>query len=285
MVRTQKTGRTTFFASRLVGPIRFQLCARCLLLIATALFVTQSPAESVSIQYTELFSGKTLASPGSVDLSADAPRDWAHWGATAVTDFNHKSTNNIVPVPVGLISNVTAQGNGLTFGQTWATYKWNDGAPTPAAMPTNGLRVFPVDDAANYKFTIPADFLSLNGTVQIYAGVFSTAGMGNISTTTLKVNVKHDNLITTQASKSGPLASGFTLPDFMPQTEYKYGRFDVSYSADPLSATLDFELSSIMGRPANFAAFDAVVFKVVPEPSALAMFFVVMLLPVRVGRR
>ena len=59
-----------------------------------------------------------------VNLTAEGTIDWAHWGATSATSFNHKATGG------GKISDLTQRG-GFRYSTSMTTFAWSDGSPTP----------------------------------------------------------------------------------------------------------------------------------------------------------
>ncbi|MCI0538181.1 MAG: hypothetical protein L0Z50_23490 [Verrucomicrobiales bacterium] len=60
-----------------------------------------------------------------VDLTAEGPSDWACWGRTSATSFDHKATGG------GQISDITKIGAGahIQNNPTGITITWSDGTP------------------------------------------------------------------------------------------------------------------------------------------------------------
>lgn len=70
-----------------------------------------------------------IASASTVNLTAEGTLDWAHWGRTSPTDFNHRAD------VTRQISNFTLIGRGpiLQFGDNFTGYSWTNGTPTARA--------------------------------------------------------------------------------------------------------------------------------------------------------
>lgn len=94
-----------------------------------------------------------------IDLSGEGTLDWAHWGLTSPTSFDHKSGGN-------LISNLAAT-PALNFGGAPLTSSWTDGTPHVATShTTSGVGTH---QGATMQFTLPADITT--HTLRVYAGV------------------------------------------------------------------------------------------------------------------
>ena len=111
--------------------------------------------------------------PGtSVDLSSEGTTDWAHWGFTDSTSFDHKS--GIVPQisdlsRLGSISTIRSSSNGAPT----VYYSWNGGTPTSAATSTTSC-VYTYGQDNGFELTLPAD--TLQRTVRLYVGVWRVRG-------------------------------------------------------------------------------------------------------------
>ena len=74
----------------------------------------------------------SLPSPSSVDLSVEGSLDWAHWGFTSPTDFNHlDATNQFINNFLVIGSEFPARANSLPLGCSWT-----NGTPVAAATDT-----------------------------------------------------------------------------------------------------------------------------------------------------
>ena len=103
-------------------------------LTVTATSGTLSHTANITLTVTAPVSGGTLsgsmAAPvGPIQLTPEGSRDWAHWGLTTVTDFDHKAAvtqqiSNYVLVGPGTPSRYANNSIGFT---------WTDGQPTAAA--------------------------------------------------------------------------------------------------------------------------------------------------------
>ena len=103
--------------------------------------------------------------PTSVDLSAEGTADWSEWGATSVTDFNHKAN---VPEQIGTFTPV-GSGADSWSGGGGVVAVWSDG--TPVISGTNNQRGVFVPDAGNgFRLTVPAD--PITRTLRLYANVY-----------------------------------------------------------------------------------------------------------------
>lgn len=116
-------------------------------------------------------SGSTSFSPtGLIDLTSEGLIDWAHWGLTGPTSFNHKAS---APQP---ISNFTPIGTGAVgwFADNSTTCSWTDGTPTQITSNTaNGINV---NGAVGngLQITVPAD--TNVRTLKLYVGAWYAQG-------------------------------------------------------------------------------------------------------------
>ena len=114
-----------------------------------------------------------VPSPAAVDLTADGNADWAHWGYSSASDFDHKLTGG------GQISNFQQVGLNVPtqYGDGLVMYRWSDGQTGSGRHPmtsvngtTTGIYVL----TGGLKITAPAD-----GTVRrlrIYVGQINAQG-------------------------------------------------------------------------------------------------------------
>src|SRR5438128_2230700 len=73
-----------------------------------------------------------LPSGSAINLSAEGTLDWAHWGLTSPTDFNHlASTNQIIGDYILIGSQFTAQANSFPNACSWT-----NGTPVASATGT-----------------------------------------------------------------------------------------------------------------------------------------------------
>ena len=141
--------------------------------------VTSSNGASNSIPFQVIAagSGGSLSSAsstpsGAQQLTTLGTVDWAHWGLSTSTSFNHKV--GIVPQ----IGDYTTVGSvaPVRISNSPANYSWSDGTPAASAInTTTGVNVSGQNNG--FSITAPAD-TSLR-TLTVYAGVSS--GQGSIS--------------------------------------------------------------------------------------------------------
>src|SRR5512135_1092585 len=71
-----------------------------------------------------------------VDLTTEGILDWAEWGMTSATDFNHKATGGGKIADATPINTTTVYGYGNNYaGRGNDGFTWSDGTPT-AMQPT-----------------------------------------------------------------------------------------------------------------------------------------------------
>lgn len=115
-------------------------------------------------------SGSKVSSPASVDLTATGVLDWAHWGRSGPTTFDHKTG---VTQP---ITDVTKIGTG---GLSWfsdcpTAFSWTNGTPTlSVSNTTTGINTNGVV-GNGFEITVPADMNTK--TLKVYVGVWFTQG-------------------------------------------------------------------------------------------------------------
>ena len=107
--------------------------------------------------------------PASVTLSAEGTSDWAHWGLTNATSFNHK--NGVTQQ----ISNYTLIGSTTPgrFADSRVAYSWSGGTPTAGA--TNSIAgIFFTGIGNGYRLSIPAQ--SSQSVLKLYLGLWTARG-------------------------------------------------------------------------------------------------------------
>jgi hypothetical protein len=142
--------------------------------IATASGVAQSNVGTAT--YSIGVGGGTLSGTGTavkatsaVNLTTLGTSDWAHWGQSSATAFDHKSAGG------SQISNETVVGSG-TVGQFTDSIQqttWTDGTPTASATSSpNGIYITGVNNG--FSFTVPAD--TTKRTLTVYVGGYKSGG-------------------------------------------------------------------------------------------------------------
>jgi len=112
---------------------------------------------------------------GPTDLTGEGAIDWAEWGATKATDFNHKATGGTQ------IANCTEVGSGTVFGYGNAYnqagndgFTWSDGTPV-MNEPTAQYSGLWIDSAPNgFSTHVPAD--PTTRTLRMYVGAYDATG-------------------------------------------------------------------------------------------------------------
>jgi hypothetical protein len=116
-----------------------------------------------------LFTATSAQPPPAINLTAEGPNDWAHWGLETENSFNHK---------VGVseqISNytLTAFGPAYAFADNTESYSWTDGTPTmsasnvPAGVYVAGL-------GEGFEVRVAAD--TTVKTLKLFVGAYGARG-------------------------------------------------------------------------------------------------------------
>jgi len=110
------------------------------------------------------------AFPGAqLNLSDEGTQDWAHWGFSRATSFDHRLGST------SAIANVTRIGGGQTkrYADNFTAASWTNGTPTPtaAATPTG---IFIAGVGNGFQVTAPAD--TSRRRLKIYVGLFAARG-------------------------------------------------------------------------------------------------------------
>ena len=111
----------------------------------------------------------TAAAPSSNDLTSEGVTDWAHWGLSNASSFNHKS--NVTQQ----ISNYTQIGNGIVknFTGGLTRFSWSDGTPVTSAT-DSGSAIFISGLNRGFEINVPADTMSR--TLKVYVGLYAAQG-------------------------------------------------------------------------------------------------------------
>jgi hypothetical protein len=125
-------------------------------------FVVQDPEPTGD----GLLIGSRVSSNNTI-LSNEGTLDWAHWGLTVATSFNHKSGANLISDAL-----VINAGNGRNrYASSPTTYTWVSGTPTASATSTpTGIFT-----DGTISFTVPAD--TTERILRVYGGCFNTPSM------------------------------------------------------------------------------------------------------------
>jgi hypothetical protein len=100
---------------------------------------------------TGLLSVSYGESPTMVDLTALGTDDWAHWGLTSATDFDHKLGGTRLPDRMLLGALGASQ-----YGDNLTGFTWSNGAPhATASNSTTGIFTFGL--GTGFELDVPAD--------------------------------------------------------------------------------------------------------------------------------
>jgi Bacterial Ig domain len=114
-------------------------------------------------------SGTRAIPARNVDLTAEGTLDWAHWGLTAPTSFNHKSG------VAQQISNFVALGTQpiQQYSNNFTAFSWSDGTPVAqAAASTTGL--FVTGHTNGFELRVPAETSVRH--LKLYVGLYGARG-------------------------------------------------------------------------------------------------------------
>ncbi len=114
-------------------------------------------------------SGVNGIPPSALDLTLEGTSDWAHWGLTDATSFDHKNgvTQRISDLTV-LGTNVFQQ-----YGDNLTAFSWSDGTPTAsAANSTTGVYI--TGQTNGFEMQVPADTTTKR--LKVYVGLYGARG-------------------------------------------------------------------------------------------------------------
>jgi hypothetical protein len=111
----------------------------------------------------------SVATPSNSNLSSEGLLDWAHWGLTSASSYNHKS--GVTP----LISNFTVIGSGpvQNYTNNPNTYSWTGGTPTASINSTTNA-VYITGPNNGFQITLPAG--TTQRILKVYVGLWSAGG-------------------------------------------------------------------------------------------------------------
>ncbi|MFB3904696.1 MAG: peptidoglycan DD-metalloendopeptidase family protein [Acidobacteriota bacterium] len=114
-------------------------------------------------------SASLATSPATLNLTAQGTLDWAHWGLTSSSSYNHKVTGG------SKISNFTRIGSGALGRQqaSMTRYSWSDGTPAASASNTP-TGVYRIGQGSGFQLTVLAD--TTVRTLRLYVGVWAAQG-------------------------------------------------------------------------------------------------------------
>jgi hypothetical protein len=145
--------------------------------------------------------GSSSSPSGAVDLTAQGNTDWAHWGLTAPTSFDHKAS---VSQQISNYSVVGGQSSQVAQGTVPLSVSWTDGTPDAVSSGTTSA-VYIMGLNTGYQVTVPADTTAR--VLILYVGIFNTQGK-------LQAHLSDGSApdyIDTSLSSSGEIAEAYTL--------------------------------------------------------------------------
>ncbi len=110
-----------------------------------------------------------------VDLTAEGTIDWAEWGMTSSTDFNHKATGGSRIGNATLINTTTVYGYGnfyMSRGNDGFT--WTDGTPTAAPSGAQYSGIYVAGQNKGLQTSVPAS--TTMHTLRLYVGAYLATG-------------------------------------------------------------------------------------------------------------
>ncbi len=136
------------------------------------LAVTSMPVTVYVITGGGYLQGSLVSPPATnVNLTTEGTVDWAHWGLTTASSFDHKTAvSQVIPnvAPVGVNANKIDR-----YADNLTGYTWTDGTPTVAATNTpTGVLVSGLNNG--FELTLPASPTLRR--VKIYVGLYGAQG-------------------------------------------------------------------------------------------------------------
>ncbi len=159
-----------------VYSLNFQSAAPATLTIKWTIAGDNSPQGQVRLLAATVFetsagllAASSMAAPATVNLTTEGTADWAHWGLTTATSFNHKAgvasqISNYTRIgPVGVKRQL----------QSPTSYSWTGGTPAATASNTT-TGVYLTGNGNGFQLSVPAD--TTGRTLKLYLGVWSAQG-------------------------------------------------------------------------------------------------------------
>ncbi len=196
------------------------------------------------------------ASPGAVNLSSEGLADWAHWGYTGATSFNHKAG---VAQQISNFTPITSAPSRYTAGDV-PSYSWTGGTPVASVGSTRAGLYF-AGAGNGYTVTLPAD--TSTKTARVYLGGWRVNGKFEASlsdgsapsVTTFIDSPAAINRVVTLTYSAASAGQQLTVK-FSVNTDYGGG--NVTLQAVTLNAAASNYLSFSIDRPATvYVAYDA----------------------------
>ena len=132
-------------------------------------FSTSVPVEIFVNGTGGALSGANAGPPNTLDLTLEGTSDWAHWGLTDASSFDHKNG------AASKISNFTVLGTNVAqqYADNLTAYSWSDGTPTASA--TNSSTGVYLNGLTNgFEIQAPADTTVKR--LKVYVGLYGARG-------------------------------------------------------------------------------------------------------------
>ncbi|MGD9628399.1 MAG: peptidoglycan DD-metalloendopeptidase family protein [Pyrinomonadaceae bacterium] len=149
-----------------------------------------------------VLSGSQANPPSTTNLSSQGTTDWAHWGLSSSTSFNHKSgvsgqLNDFVQI--GSTTPVRYTNNSVS-------YSWSDGIPFPTASnTTTGIYTYGIGNG--FQITVPAD--TTQKTLKLYVGLWNSSGRVEVSLSDGSASPYIDNSMSSSGVQNGVYTLNF----------------------------------------------------------------------------
>ena len=154
-------------------------------------------------------SGTSATPPSAVDLSLEGTADWAHWGLSTNSSFDHKAG------VASQISDFTALGTNPVerYADNFTAYSWTGGTPTPSATNTptgvfitgvtNGFRIRAPADTTTRQLKVYVGLYGAQGNFQAYLSDFSAKAFTDTSLNNVFDNSYAVYTLTYKAASAG----------------------------------------------------------------------------------
>ncbi len=123
----------------------------------------------IPVTHAATLSYDVNGAPGAVNLSGEGLTDWAHWGYSSATSFNHKAG---VTQQISNFTPITSVPSRYTAGDV-SSYSWTGGTPVASVGSTRAGLYF-VGAGNGYTVTLPAD--TSTKTARVYLGGWKVNG-------------------------------------------------------------------------------------------------------------
>jgi RHS repeat-associated protein len=131
---------------------------------ATSTTTPSATATATAIPGSGALRGVSAATSGQVNLTTLGTADWAHWGLTTASSFDHKAGVSS-QIPTYTLTNGGTVGHAGLYTNN---YIWTDGTPTASATTPTGLYLGGASHG--FQLVLPADNTNVR-TLKLYLGL------------------------------------------------------------------------------------------------------------------